>query len=96
MRRALHHADEVDAGDHREAPHHRRLAAHRETVLVIDGGPLDAHRHVAVHQFAFVEVDELRGLTGFGLVDTDCPERAHAKAPDPYGDIAGLVDRPVP
>ena len=91
---ALDHADEIDSGDHREAAHHRRLAAHRQTVLVVDRGPLDAHRHVAVHQFRLVEIDELGGLSAFALVNADRSESRHAiplKTFNP-GRISGPAD----
>src|SRR5437660_1333068 len=60
MRGLLDGARKVDAGDHREATHHRRLAGEREAVLVVQRRPFHAHGDVALHQLGLVELRELR------------------------------------
>ena len=75
-------AGEIDAGDHRKAPHHRRLAGDGEAVLVVQRRPFDADGDVAVHQFGFVELRERDGGAFFGLVDPDrleCSPRVHSR-----------------
>ena len=70
-------AGEIDAGDHREAAHHRRLAGDGEAVLVVDAGIFDADGDVAVHQIGFVEIGQ-RGLgAALGLLDHDRLECRH-------------------
>ena len=54
--RTLHRAGEIDAGDHRQAPYHRRLAGQGQAVLVVERRPFDANGDVAVHQFGFIEL----------------------------------------
>ena len=82
----FHGAGEIDAGDHREAAHHRRLAGDGEAVLVVDGGIFDADGDVAVHQIGFVEIGE-RGLgAAIRLLDHDRLECRHAPSPvEPEG-----------
>ena len=73
-------AGAVDAGDHREAAHHRHPAGHGEPVLVVEAGMGDAHGDVARHQVGLVEVPEgqaLRLLT-LGLVHHPCLEGRHS------------------
>ena len=52
----LHRAGAIDTGHHRPAPHHRRLAGDRQSILVVDGGPVDADDHVALHQVVEAEL----------------------------------------
>jgi hypothetical protein len=73
----LDRAGEIDAGDHREATHHRRLAGQREAVLVVQRRPFDTDGDVAVHQFRVVELGQCGGGTLVRLVDPDCLERCH-------------------
>ena len=81
MARSFHRAGEIDAGDHREAAHHRRLAGQSEAVLVIHRRPFDANGDVAVHQILLVEIGELDRLAGLRLVDHDRLERCHVVSP---------------
>ena len=82
-------AGEVDAGDHREPAHNRRLAGDREAVLVIDRGIFDADGDVAVHQICFVEISE-RGLgAAVRLLDHDRLECRHGPTPRLAG-LAGI------
>ena len=81
MRGLLDGAGEVDAGDHRETPHHRRLAGDREAVLVVERRPFDANGDVALHQLGFVELRERGGGALFRLVDPDRLERCHVNPP---------------
>ena len=41
MRGLFDGAGEIDAGDHREAPHHRRLAGDGKAILVVQRRPFD-------------------------------------------------------
>ncbi len=77
MRGLLDDAGKIDARDHREAAHHRRLAGDGETVLVVDGGIFDADGDVAVHQILLVEILQRDGLTRLGLLDDDGLECRH-------------------
>src|SRR5258705_10376587 len=72
---------QVDTGDHREAPHHRRLAGDGETVLVIHRRPLDTNGDITLHQVGFVELGERSSGTLFRLVDADCLESSHVTLP---------------
>ena len=81
MRGLFDGAGEVDAGDHRKAPHHRGLAGDGETILVVQRRPFDGDRNVAFHQFGFVELRQRDGGTFFRLVDPDGLERSHDKLP---------------
>ncbi|MGY3465365.1 hypothetical protein ACVW0I_002236 [Bradyrhizobium sp. LM6.11] len=81
MRGLLDRAGEIDAGDHREAAHHRRLAGEREAVLVVQRRPFHANGDVALHQLCFVELRELRGGALVRLVDPDRLEIGHSKTP---------------
>ena len=75
----LHRAGEIDPGDHRPAPHHRRLAGERKAVLVVDGGIRDPDVDVAFHQIGFVEIRERDLLAAVGFLDHDCFETRHGK-----------------
>jgi hypothetical protein len=57
----FHRAGKIDAGDHREAAHYRRLAGDGEPVFVVECGIFDADGDVAVHQIGFIKIGE-RGL----------------------------------
>ena len=81
MRRGLHRAGEIDAGDHREAAHHRRFAGDREPVLVIHRRPIHGDGDVPVHQILLVEIGEPDRLSGLALIDDDRLESAHALTP---------------
>ena len=81
MRRLLDGAREVDACDHREAPHDRRLAGDGKAILVVQRGPFDPHGDVALHQFGFVELRECYGGSFFHLVDPDRLERSQRGLP---------------
>ena len=81
MAGGFHRAGEIDAGDHREAAHHRRLAGDGKAVLVVDGRIFDADGDVAVHEVCFVEIGE-RGLgAALRLLDHDRFECRHTPAP---------------
>ncbi len=83
--RTLDRAGEIDAGDHREPAHHRRLAGQRQAVLVVQRRPFDAHGDVAVHQLGFVELGQRGGGALVRLVDPDRLERCHdAALPEPW------------
>ena len=45
-----HRAGQIDARDHREAPHHRQFAGDGKPVLVVDGRIVDGNVDIAVHQ----------------------------------------------
>src|SRR5258708_28868195 len=77
MRGLFDGAGEVDAGDHREAAHHRRLAGDGKAVLVVQRRPLDGDGDVALHQFGFVELRQRRSGAFFRLVDPDGLECSH-------------------
>ena len=77
----FHGAGEIDAGDHRKAAHHRRLAGDGEPVLVVQRRIFDADGDVAVHQVGFVEIGECGLGAALGLFDHDCLECRHARAP---------------
>src|SRR5215218_7107998 len=77
MRGGLDYASEVDAGDHREAAHHGRLAGQGEAVLVVEGRVRHADRNVALHQVGLVEVLEADALAALALFDHDRLERSH-------------------
>jgi hypothetical protein len=79
--RRFHLACEIDAGDHREAAHHRHLAGDGEAVLVVDGGPGNADGDVAVHQVGFVELGQGYALPLVGLLDHDRFELRHVRPP---------------
>ena len=81
MRRRFHRTGEVDAGDHREAAHHRRLAGDGEAVLVIHRRIFDPDGDVAVHQILVVEIGDPHRLAGRRLVDDDGFESTHGDAP---------------
>src|SRR5205085_11985804 len=72
---------EVDAGDHRETPYHRRLAGDGEPILVVQRRPLDANGDVAIHQFGFIELREGGGGAFVGPVDPDRLERSQGETP---------------
>src|SRR5262245_1747380 len=72
MRRTLDRTGEIDARDHRPAPHDRCLTGEGETILVVDGRPFDADGDVALHQIGFIEVGERDRLTALRLLDHDC------------------------
>jgi hypothetical protein len=78
MRRRFHNAGEIDASDHREAPHHRRLAGDGEAVFVIQRRIFDADGDVAVHQIFPVEIGKRDRLAGFRFVDDDGFESGHS------------------
>ena len=100
-----HLADEVDAWDHGEAAHHRKLSGNGEPVFVVDGGMTDADDDVALHQVGERQVadfDELmlfrvavddEGFEGFCCGHTASCPRLHGAAtrkPQPYaGSAAG-------
>ena len=86
MRGGLDAAGEVDAGDHRPAAHHRRLAADREAVLVVHRRMRDADGDVALHQFALGEIGEGEVGAGLTLRRHQGLERRHRHLPQ----------RPVP
>ena len=77
MRRGFHHRRRIDARDHREPPHHRRLAGDGEPILVIHRQPFRAQRHVALHQVPLVEIGERGGGAGVLLGDDDGLECGH-------------------
>jgi hypothetical protein len=81
MRGLFDGAREVDAGDHREASHHGRLAGDGQAILVVQRRPLDRDRDVAFHQFGFVELCQCGGGAFLRLVDPDGLERSHGKLP---------------
>jgi RNA polymerase sigma-70 factor (ECF subfamily) len=75
----FHRAGEIDAGDHREAAHYRRLAGDGEAILVVDAGIVDPDGYIAVHQVGFVEVGQ-RGLgAAVRLLDYDRLECRHER-----------------
>jgi hypothetical protein len=74
-------AGKIDTGNHREAPHHRRLAGDCKPVLVIDGRPFNPNGDVAVHQIGVVEFCQTDLLAGIGLLNHDRLEFRHADAP---------------
>ena len=81
VRGLLDRAGEIDACNHWETSHHRRLSGDGKTVLVVQRRPLHGNCDVAVHQLGFVKLRE-RGCGAFvGLVDTDCLERGHERTP---------------
>ena len=71
MRRGFDRAGEIDAGDHREAAHHRRLAGDRKPVLVVHRRPFDATvTSPSIRSFSSKSVSA-DGLAVFRLVDHD-------------------------
>ena len=77
--RGLDRARKIDAGDHWESPHDRRLAGDREAVLVVERRPFDADRDVALHEVPLVEIGE-RGLrAALRFVDHDRFEGRHGQ-----------------
>ena len=64
-------AGEIDAGDHRKAAHHRRLAGDGEPVLVVDGRMAHPHQDIALHQGVGSEVLQGDALACIGLLDED-------------------------
>jgi hypothetical protein len=81
MGRGFDDPREIDAGDHREAAHHRSLSRERETVLVVQGRMRHPNGDVAFHEVRFVEAAQLDGLARLAFVDDDGFERAHAGPP---------------
>src|SRR6185437_837452 len=77
MGRGFDSAGEINARDHRETPHHRRLAGDREPVLIIHRRPFHRDGDVAVHQILVVEIGEPHRLAALGLVDDDSLECRH-------------------
>src|SRR6266480_6201469 len=82
MRGLFNGAGEVDARDHRKAPHHRCLAGDGKAVLVVQRRPFDPHGDVAVHQFGLVELRERGAGTLVRLVDPDRLERCQRQLPN--------------
>src|SRR5262249_55567444 len=77
MARGLDRARKVDAGDHWESPHDRRLTGDGEAVLVVERRPFDADRDVALHEVTLIEIGE-RGLrAGLRFFDHDRLESRH-------------------
>jgi hypothetical protein len=68
----LHDAGEVDAGDHREIAHNRRLARDRQAVLVVQAGMRHRYRDVAIHQLVVRQLLEGSGLAIGGFLDQNC------------------------
>ena len=85
MRRLLDGAREVDARDHRETPHHRRLAGDGEAILVVQRRPFDPNGNIAFHQFGFVKRRERGRGALVRLVDPDRLERRQRQLPEPFG-----------
>ena len=82
MRGLFDGAGEIDAGDHRETPHHRRLAGDGKAILVVQRRPFDRDGDVAFHQFGFVELGERGGGALVRLVDPDRLERSQGNLPE--------------
>ncbi|MDT4856002.1 hypothetical protein FQZ97_903770 [compost metagenome] len=66
-----HGTREIDARHQGEAAHHGRLSGDGQAVLVVEGGPVHPHRHVAAGgQLRLVEFGERAAVAGvIGLVD---------------------------
>ncbi len=67
----------VDAGDHREAAHDRRLTGDGETVFVIDRRPFGPKGDIALHQIVVVKIRECSAGAAFALGDDDGLECSH-------------------
>jgi len=75
-------AGEVDARNHRKAPHDRRLASQRQAVLVVERAPLDAHGDVALRQHGIVDLLHRSLVTGLILGDQDSLEHGDSPLDD--------------
>ncbi len=71
MVRRCDRTGEIDAGHERKTPHDRRLARHRQSVLVIDRRPLDRDGHVAIHEITLGKRRQSGGLDLGRLVAGD-------------------------
>src|SRR5437763_10527628 len=96
MSRALNSAGEIDAWNHWEAAHHRRLPGDGQPILIIEGRPLDGHGDVAVHQVGFIEIGETNLRTDFRFLDDDRFESGHALTRWQRTDDRGQIPQIVP
>ena len=83
MRGARDATREIDAGNHREATHHRSLAGDGETVLVVDRRESDVNVDIALHQIALTHDDVIGVLAVIVFVDANGSEVSHMAAPPP-------------
>ena len=77
MRGARDAARKIDARNYREATHHRSVAGHGETVLVVDRRESDVHVDIALHQIALTHDDVIGVLAVIVFVDANGPEVSH-------------------
>ena len=90
MARSDHPAGEIDAGDHRKAPHDWTLASHRQPVLIVYRRMGHGDVDVAVHQIGVLDCLVAGPVAGGVLVDANGFETGQARLRSLHGQIFPL------